>query len=384
MFDTVPKKKEFNWISGIFLITYQTLLLLTLPFYFYYATLHTGTIVTSFVLLWLTGLSVTAGYHRYFAHRSYKAHPIVEGALLFFGTMAVQSSILRWSFEHRLHHAFVDTDKDPYCIHKGFWYAHFGWMLEKPLPIDNKVVADLAKNKAIAFQHRYYPLLMVGVNMIVFFVVGYTFQDYWGAFFLACWARIFLLHHFTWFINSLAHMWGSRQFSQEQTAVDNYIIALLTFGEGYHNYHHAFANDYRNGICWYHFDPTKWLIWGLSKIGLTHGLKRTDSVLIKKKIVIEHKNVLMETVSNYWHETKLELEKQVNELSDRILNGITELSQLREAYRESKNTSNEVPSSLEQVQQQLRDLQKTLKDDWRQWKMLSKNILNTKPNKVDA
>lgn len=155
-------------------------------------------------------------------------------------------------------------------------------MLEKQPPIEPKVVVDLICNQMVLFQHQYYPYLMVMANVLVYFLVGYFCQDYWGAFFLACWIRIFLLHHFTWSINSLAHMWGKREFNREQTAVDNYLISLLTLGEGYHNYHHAFASDYRNGIRWFHFDPTKWLIWSLSKIGLVHSLKCTDEATIKR------------------------------------------------------------------------------------------------------
>lgn len=371
------KKRKFNWISGSFLIGYQTILLLGLPFYFYYATLNTGTIITSVILLWLTGLSITAGYHRYFSHRAYKAHPLVEGLLLFFGTMAVQSSVLRWAFEHRLHHAFVDTDKDPYCIKKGFWYAHFGWMLEAPPRIDTKVVADLANNQLIAFQHKYYPFLMLAVNALVFYVVGYAFQDYLGAFVLAIWLRIFCLHHFTWFINSLAHTWGDREFSQEQSAVNNYVISLLTFGEGYHNYHHVFANDYRNGIRWYHFDPTKWLIWGLSKIGLTYGLKRTDSTVIRKTIVLEHKNFLIRALSNYFSDKKIELERQVLDLSERILKTLNESHHLEQLYRNALQNASE-KMAIENLNIQLQAIQKKLSDEWRAWRALSKSILQTK------
>lgn len=376
----IREPKAINWGTAIFLITYQVVLLLTLPFYFYYCDLHTGTIVSAIALLWLTGLSITAGYHRYFAHRSYKTNRFVEAILLFFGTMAVQASAIRWSFEHRLHHAFVDTDRDPYNINKGFWYAHFLWMLEKLQPIDPKVVSDLLSNKMLAFQHRHYKLLMVATNALVFFVVGAIFQDYWGAFFLAVWLRIFCLQHFTWFINSLAHTWGNRQFSLEQSAVDNYIIALLTFGEGYHNFHHTFANDYRNGIRWFHFDPTKWLIWTLSKLGLAHNLKRTDPLTIKKRLIIEHKSYLIETISNYWHDTKQELEKQVDELSERILKSISEFSQLRELHQKIKNATSELTTelpSLEQIQKQISELQKNLSEDWRQWKTLSHSIQNS-------
>lgn len=369
--------KPINWPTAIFLISYQTLLLLTLPFYFYYHTPHVGTLVSGFVLLWLTGLSITAGYHRHFAHRSYKAHPAVESILLFFGTMAVQASALRWSFEHRIHHAYVDTDRDPYSIQKGFWYAHFLWMLEKLQPIDPKVVPDLLKNEKVVFQHRHYKLLMLLTNAFACIAIGAIFNDFWGAFFVATWLRIFCLHHFTWFINSLAHTWGKKQFSLEQSAVDNYVIALLTFGEGYHNYHHTFANDYRNGIRWFHFDPTKWLIWSLSKLGLAHGLKRTDPLTIKKRLITEHKEYLIETLSNYWLDTKHELEKQVHELSERILVSISEFSQLRELHQKIKNATADLPElpTVEQIQNQIHDLQKTLQNDWNEWKLLSRNIL---------
>lgn len=373
----IKENKAINWGTAIFLITYQVILLLTLPFYFYYCELNRGTIISAIALLWLTGLSITAGYHRYFAHRSYKTNPIVEALLLFFGTMAVQASALRWSFEHRLHHAFVDTDKDPYCIKKGFWYAHFLWMLEKLRPIDPKVVPDLMNNKMVAFQHRHYKLLMVLTNALSFLVVGALFQDFWGAFFLAVWLRIFFLQHFTWFINSLAHKWGSRSFSREQTAVDNYIIALLTFGEGYHNFHHTFANDYRNGIRWYHFDPTKWLIWTLSKLGLAHNLKRTDPLTIKKRLIIEHKDYLMATISNCWQDTKQELEKQVLELSERILKSISECSQLRDLHQKLKTAKADLAAempTLEQLQAQMKDLQNNLRADWQRWQQLSESI----------
>jgi stearoyl-CoA desaturase (delta-9 desaturase) len=362
-------KIKYHWgTSPIFLVTYHTLLAISLPIYLYYGQLHTGTMVSAFILLWLTGLSVTAGYHRYYSHRAFKAHPIVEFALLFFGTMACQSSVLRWSYDHRRHHAFVDTDKDPYCIKKGFWYAHFLWMLEKHPPIESKVVSDLMSNKMVVFQDRYYPWLMVGTNFLAFLTVGLCFGDFLGAFLIATLLRMFFLHHCTWFINSLAHTWGSKQFSQEQTAVDNFVIALLTFGEGYHNYHHTFANDYRNGIRWYHFDPTKWLIWTLSKLGLTTALKQTDKMTIKKRMVIEEKVFLIDNIARYWNDKRHELERQVNELSEKVLTSISELAQLKERCLEEFN-------SKEQFSTQFKELQKRLRDDWRQWKALSSNIM---------
>lgn len=373
--------KNFNWGPGLFLIIYQTCLLLTLPFYFYYAFPSWQMIIISIILLYLTGLSITAGYHRLYAHRSYRTNPIIEGTLLFFASMAGQGSALRWTYDHRLHHAHVDTDLDPYSIKKGFWYAHFLWILEKPTDIDSKVVSDLMKNRLVQFQHKHIGLLMVLTNVFVCFVVGWLLNDYLGAFFLACWTRLFVLHHFTWFINSLAHTWGDKPFCQEQSAVNNYIIALLTFGEGYHNYHHTFANDYRNGIRWYHFDPTKWLIWTLNQFGLATNLKKMDVYTIKKRLVLERKQILLERLRDLWYIKKDELETKVLELSDRIVNKIAEANQLMEHYRFARTQEKE-KERLKEVQRQISQLKRSLKEDWRLWVQLSRNILRLKPLKV--
>lgn len=374
-------KDKFNWGPGLFLIIYQTLLSLSLPFYFYYMPPSWSMVGISVILLYLTGLSITAGYHRYYAHRSYKTNPFIEGILLFFGSMAGQGSALRWAFDHRLHHAYVDTDADPYSIKKGFWYAHFLWILEKPAEIDPKVVPDLMRNKLVQLQHRYSEFLMVITNVIVFVFFGWLLNDYWGAFFLACWTRLFALHHFTWFINSLAHTWGDKPFCQEQSAVNNFIISLLTFGEGYHNYHHTFANDYRNGIRWYHFDPTKWLIWTLNKLGLASSLKRVDAYTIKKRMVLERQNLLLERLCTIWYVKKDELEKTVQETSARIVAKISDLNRLKEHYQKLRKECSE-PNLLKEIRQELNHLKKGLEEDWRLWVQLSRNILRLKPLKI--
>lgn len=337
-------------------------------------------IIVSIILLYLTGLSITAGYHRLYSHRTYRTNSYVEAVILFFGAMTGQGSALRWSFEHRLHHAHVDTDEDPYTIKKGFWYAHFLWILEKPRKLEEKVVSDLLQNKLVVFQDRYFPFLMILTNLFAFFVIGTLLNDYLGALFIACMTRMFLLYHFTWFINSLAHTWGDKPFSQEQSAVDNYILSLLTFGEGYHNFHHTFANDYRNGVRWYHFDPTKWLIWTLNKLGLAYGLKRMSAYTIKKKMVLEHKNLLIEQIKAYWHIKTDELEKQVDEISARILEKINYFSQLKERYNKMKSERHGV-DVMKELRSELKHLKKSLKDDWREWSKLSHSILDFHPEK---
>ncbi len=375
--------KEFNQGPALFIIIYHIFLLLTLPVYLYYTIPGAGIWISAIVLLYLTGISITAGYHRLYSHRSYKTVKPVEAVILFFSSMTLQSSALRWAFDHRLHHAHVDTDEDPYSIKKGFWYAHCLWILEKPKNIDPKVVPDLLNNPLVVFQDRYYKILATLTNVIVFLFVGWLFSDYWGAFFIATWLRIFALHHFTWFINSLAHTWGDKPFCQEQTAVNNYILALLTFGEGYHNYHHVFSTDYRNGIRWFHFDPTKWVIWLLHKCGLAFGLKRIDPVLINRRLVIERKTLLLERLKELWHVKYDDLAQKVEEISDRIVSQLAKFNSLKENYKKVKREKSEM-DLLNNLKSEIKNLRKNLREDWRLWVQLSKDIMKMKPVKAIA
>lgn len=366
--------RKSNNGSAIVLIAYQALTVLAMPFYFWYATPSLAMTFLSIALLYLTGLSITGAYHRYYSHKAYRLNPVAEAVLLFFGSMAGQGSALRWSYDHRLHHAYVDTDKDPYSIKKGFWYAHFLWLLDEPQPIDGRVVPDLMKNRMVTFQHRHIVLCIVASNVLAFLAVGWLLNDFLGAAILAVWIRLFTLHHFTWFINSLAHSWGDKPFSQELTAVDNYFLSVLTFGEGYHNYHHTFANDYRNGIRWYHFDPTKWLIWTLSKLGLAYDLKRVDPYTIHRKMLLEQKSLLLERCANFWNAKKDELEKQINDLSEGLIHQLSILTQLQDRYREflNANTGREVIRGL---QQEISIISQDFRANWKLWQELSKNIL---------
>lgn len=367
-------KNGVNWVPALFLISYQVVLLAALPFYFYFASTSISMGIITFILLYVTGLSITGGYHRFYAHRTFKTNRLMEWILLFFGSMAGQGSALRWAFDHRLHHAYVDTDNDPYSIKKGFWYAHFLWILEKPRTIDSKVVPDLMKNNLVVFQDRFYGTLFFGSNILAFLVVGWFLNDYLGAFVLAVGLRLFLLHHFTWFINSLAHTWGEKPFSQEHSAVNNYVISLLTFGDGYHNYHHTYANDYRNGVYWYQFDPTKWLLWGLSKLGLVQDLRKVDIYTIKKRMVIEHKNLLMERLLKSWEDKRTEWEPTINELSEKLVAKISDFSRLKSRYLELKAQCTET-NILRDLKKEMRDLKKSLRHDWKQWWQLSKTIM---------
>ena len=277
--------------------------------------------------------------------------------------------MIQWSHDHRKHHAYVDGDEDPYSIKKGFWYAHMLWLYEKSKPIEEKWVTDLMQDRWLVIQHRYFAFFGIGGNVLVFLLAGWLLSDFLGAFVLAWWTRLLLSHHLTWFINSLAHFWGSKTFSKEHSAVDNFVIAFLTVGEGYHNYHHTFASDYRNGIRWYHFDPAKWMVWSLSKVGLAKGLKRYDSFTIKKRLLAEERRMLLEAAKRMAASKKAELEQKTLQLSDAIREKLNQVQALVEEIRNLKKNRvgrERVRASLAE----LRRLRQSLRDDWRSWTQL--------------
>jgi stearoyl-CoA desaturase (Delta-9 desaturase) len=234
------------------------------------------------------GMAITGGYHRLWAHRTYEAHWTLRLFYLVFGTMALQNSAFVWCSGHRAHHLYVDdVDRDPYSARRGFWFSHIGWMLRNhPSGRPNLAnIPDLRKDRMLAFQHRHYVPLAIAANFGLPIAAGLVFHDLWGMLILAGVLRLVWSHHVTFFINSLAHLWGRRPYSEDNSARDNPVIAVVTYGEGYHNFHHAFAHDYRNGVRWWQWDPTKWLIASLQAFGLTRRLKRTPRFQIQKALL---------------------------------------------------------------------------------------------------
>jgi stearoyl-CoA desaturase (Delta-9 desaturase) len=234
------------------------------------------------------GMAITAGYHRLWAHRTYEAHWTLRLFYLVFGTMALQNSALAWCSGHRNHHLYVDDEeRDPYSARRGFWFSHIGWMLrEYPSGrLDFSNIPDLKKDPMLVFQHRYYVPLALAANLGLPVAAGLLFHDLWGMLILAGVLRLVWSHHVTFFINSLAHMWGNRPYTEDNSARDNPVLAVITYGEGYHNFHHSFAHDYRNGVRWWQWDPTKWMIAALQVIGLTRRLKRTPVFQIQRALL---------------------------------------------------------------------------------------------------
>lgn len=231
------------------------------------------------VLVAICNMSITTGYHRLWSHKTYEAHWSMRLLLMLVGALALQNSILKWASDHRRHHGHVDDIyKDPYSANRGFWFSHIGWMLKDypSAPMDFSNVRDLEKDPIVKWQHKYYLPLTVSLNLGVPIALGVIFGNVVEMLLIAGFLRVVTSHHTTFFINSLAHIIGNQPYSTQNTARDNFILAVLTFGEGYHNFHHAHPADYRNAIRAWQWDPTKWLIRFFWILGLARNLKTTQ------------------------------------------------------------------------------------------------------------
>jgi stearoyl-CoA desaturase (delta-9 desaturase) len=285
---SVAPKPRLIWVNTLMFILTGLAAVVLVPWYGLSFGFSTGAWIAFGALVVLNEMSITAGYHRLWAHKTYDASALVRFIYMVFGSMALQNSAFVWCSGHRTHHLHVDdNDRDPYSAGRGFWFSHIGWMLrDYPSGRPNLAnIPDLRKDPILAFQHEHYVKLAVGANFGIPMLVGWAIGDFWGTLMLAGFLRLVVSHHFTFFINSLAHMWGNRPYTDANTARDNGILAVLTFGEGYHNFHHLFAHDYRNGVRWWQWDPTKWLIATLKFLGLARGLKRAPAFQIQRALL---------------------------------------------------------------------------------------------------
>ncbi len=269
---------RINWTNSAFLIGTAVITVTAVPVYLWKVGLDWFQASMFLVFFIAAGLSITLGYHRLFSHKAFQASWPVKLLTLIFGASAFENHALAWCSDHRRHHKHTDHDDDPYDITKGFWYAHIGWILfsiDPEPPMDN--VLDLRKDKMVMWQANNYLSIAVISGFVVPTLLGYLYSGGMGAlggFLIAGVARVTAVQHMTFFINSLCHTIGNRPYSDRCSARDSWIMALFTFGEGYHNYHHEFQHDYRNGVRWWQWDPTKWTIWTLERFGLVHGLRR--------------------------------------------------------------------------------------------------------------
>jgi stearoyl-CoA desaturase (Delta-9 desaturase) len=326
-----------NWVTTV-VFTLTPLVALTLVPWYGFTHGYSLAAWLSFVLILVaTGMAITSGYHRLWAHRTYQAHWSVRLVYMFFGTMALQQSVLIWASQHRMHHRFVDdVDRDPYSAKRGFWFSHIGWILRnypsgEP---DFTNAKDLQRDPMVMFQHRWYVPLAVGLNFGVPLAIGFAVGDPIGVFLLGGVLRLVVNHHFTFFINSLAHMWGSQPYTDDNSARDNGALALFTYGEGYHNFHHIFQNDYRNGVRWWQYDPSKWLIATLSWLGLASDLKRVPDMWIQRaQLAMQFKRMERALERKHRHDEQIErLKARVGEEAAAFRKALDEWARVREEW----------------------------------------------------
>jgi stearoyl-CoA desaturase (delta-9 desaturase) len=339
------------WLNSLLFIITFSVAVIGVPWYAYSHGLSTGLWLAMFGTIVFAGISITAGYHRLWAHKTYDAHWSLRILFALGGALAVQNSILHWSSDHREHHKHVDHDEhDPYSASRGFWYSHIGWMLREYQANryhDYNNVKDLQKDPIVMWQHRNYLSLTLLTAIGWPLLIGWLLGDILGGVLLVGFARLVINHHTTFFINSLAHIWGKQTYTDRNSARDNGVLALLTFGEGYHNYHHIFSADYRNGIRWWHFDPTKWLIRACSWLGLTRNLKRTNEFQIERARLDMAMKRAEQKVAGRCADTYAKLQAEYAVLLERLLEYYQLRKQLLDAKAKAFSDQMQMPSMAE-------------------------------------
>ena len=369
-----------NWIPAFVLISTPLAALLIVPYYLWTHSVSWQVwAIFAFFMAW-NGLSITVGYHRLWSHRTYQAHPIVKWFFLIGGTLAVQGSVFDWCAGHRLHHRHVDDIyQDPYSAKRGFWFSHIGWML-KNYPSGNydyKNIPDLKADPVLVAQDKYYALWILLANIGLPALFGWMVGDVAGTLVLAGLLRLVLSHHFTFFINSLCHMFGTRPYTDTNTARDNPILAIFTWGEGYHNYHHFFQYDYRNGVKWWQYDPSKWIIYGLSKIGLTWDLKRVPDVTIQHaqtEMAFKRAEKKVATFSENLTSDFQAIKDRLNSEQQAFKQTIAEWQALKTQAIEMKK--NEFAQRIHEVDDKLKDQFSGIEDKLRNHAQQIENLVN--------
>ena len=354
--------RDVRWTNSAFLIGTLLTSFIGLPIFIYHYGgqinwwLHGSVFVAMFIA---SGLSITLGYHRLFSHLSFKASWPVRLLTLIFGATAMENSALEWCSDHRRHHKHTDDDEDPYSIQRGFFFAHMGWIMMRPIggesPLTN--VNDLKRDPLVRFQHKWWAAIGILVGFGLPALIGYLFEGGIGAasgLLIGGVTRLVAVHHMTFFINSLCHTLGHQPYSNRCSAKDSWIMALFTFGEGYHNFHHEFQHDYRNGVKFWQFDPTKWTIQFLEKIGMASKLRR-----------VPDETILMAEIFQKQRTIDVRLKKQEQNICEKTQKLFTDaqeqLNKAHEAWEKaSKEHMKAVRQKLESTREQLTELQQKL------------------------
>lgn len=225
----------------------------------------------------LVALGVTVGFHRMLTHRSFAAHPVVKFILLVLGSMALEGPALEWAATHIKHHSCSDKEGDPHSPVEGFFHAHIGWLFKDRMADPNQYAKHLQKDPIVAFVSKTF-LFWVVLSLVIPFAIGGWSGLLWGGL-----VRIFLTHHVTWSVNSVCHIFGRRDYETNDQSRNEWVVGLLSFGEGWHNNHHAFPRSAFHGLRWWQFDCSGYLIWSLEKLGLARDVYRISPEQMQKR-----------------------------------------------------------------------------------------------------
>jgi len=350
----MKEKSSINWLNTIFIIATTSIGVFGGIIFAIFNLLHWQTLILAFILAGITGLSITAGYHRLCSHKSYKAKWPVRLFFSLMGAATFQGSILEWCTDHRNHHRYTDdVVKDPYSIKKGFWFAHVVWLFKlDSSKRDFSNVQDLAADPIYLFQHHYFPLIgaIFGFGLPV--AIASLWGDVLGGLIIAGFLRLAFTYQMAFFINSLCHMMGKQTYS-DLTARDNWLTAILTCGEGFHNFHHKFPIDYRNGVRAFHYDPTKWVIYFISRLGLAFDLKRIPQHrIIRNRLNTEATRLQLDVANNEPKKSAIQL------LHNNIQQLLEKIEQIEANYITLKN------DSVKYTKDMLKENRKKLKTAW--------------------
>jgi stearoyl-CoA desaturase (delta-9 desaturase) len=239
---------------------------------------------------------ITIGFHRYVAHRAFSTSPPIEAALMIAGSMGAQGPLMFWVTTHRRHHRFSDREGDPHSpnLHgpsvrerlRGLWYAHMPWMLSNESSRWTVFGPDVLRNRRLMYYHRTYPLwVVVGLLLpaTVAFAVEGTAQAALGGLVFGGLVRIFVANQAAWCVGSVCHAFGTRPFDNEDHSANNWPVAVMTFGEGLQNNHHAFPGSFRHAVSWWEPDLSGWIIAGLARAGLVWEARQPDRATVERR-----------------------------------------------------------------------------------------------------
>jgi stearoyl-CoA desaturase (delta-9 desaturase) len=269
---TRASDEKVNWISSLPFLFFHAVPLLAI------VTGVTWRAVAIFGALYAIRMfAITAGYHRYFAHKSYRTSRPVQFVMAFVGTTASQKGPLWWAAHHRAHHRFSDTERDVHSPQKGFWWSHVGWILcDRYKDADLGLVRDLAVFPELRLLERFNgvgPWILAGVSL---WIGG------WSGLVFGFFGSTVLLWHATFTINSLSHTFGTRRYATGDTSRNNLLLAILTSGEGWHNNHHHYPASARQGFYWWEIDMSWYALRGLAAVGLVRDLRRPTPAVMER------------------------------------------------------------------------------------------------------